>query len=134
MRAGSQVRTGSQLARDRRERDWRRHGERYAAGNIIQHDRFGGGSVMAKGDISLEGCTNLRMLANGTRSVVRYRDEVFRPTVRAYAGVVVPGFLLVQDNARPHVARVCRQFLDDQGIDTIDWPSHSPDMNQIENL
>ncbi|KAG7459480.1 hypothetical protein MATL_G00211130 [Megalops atlanticus] len=48
--------------------------------------------------------------------------------------VVGPGFLLVQDNARPHVARVCRQFLDDEGIDYIDWPSRSPDLNPIENL
>ncbi|TWW74998.1 hypothetical protein D4764_14G0010010 [Takifugu flavidus] len=42
---------------DRRERVWRCRGERYAACNIIQHDRFGGGSAMAWGGISLEGCT-----------------------------------------------------------------------------
>ncbi|KAJ8349712.1 hypothetical protein SKAU_G00248420 [Synaphobranchus kaupii] len=90
---------------DRRERVWRRHGERYAACNIIQHDRFGCGSVMVWGGISLEGRTNIHVLANGTLTAVRYRDEIHRPTVRPYAGAVGPGFLLVQDNARPHVAR-----------------------------
>ncbi|KAJ8348305.1 hypothetical protein SKAU_G00268940 [Synaphobranchus kaupii] len=90
---------------DRRESVWRRRGERYAACNIIQHDWFGGGSVMVWGGISLEGRTNLHVLANGTLTAVRYRDEILRPIVRPYAGAVGPGFLLVQDNARPHVAR-----------------------------
>uniref|UniRef100_A0A3B5KEU4 Tc1-like transposase DDE domain-containing protein n=1 Tax=Takifugu rubripes TaxID=31033 RepID=A0A3B5KEU4_TAKRU len=42
--------------------------------------------------------------------------------------------LLVHDNARHHVARVCKQFLEDEGIDNIDWPPHSPDLNPIEHL
>lgn len=45
---------------------------------------------------------------------------------------VSPGFLLVHDSARPHVARVCRKFLEDEEIDTIDWPPRSPDLNPIE--
>uniref|UniRef100_A0A674NEM2 Tc1-like transposase DDE domain-containing protein n=1 Tax=Takifugu rubripes TaxID=31033 RepID=A0A674NEM2_TAKRU len=42
--------------------------------------------------------------------------------------------LLVHNNARPHVARVCRQFRKDEGINTIDWPPRSPDVNPIEHL
>ncbi|KAB5558818.1 hypothetical protein PHYPO_G00021570 [Pangasianodon hypophthalmus] len=107
---------------------------RYAACNIIQHDWFGGGSVMVWGGISLEGRTDLHMLASGTLIAVRYRDEILRATVRPYTGAVGPGFLLVQDSARPHVARVRWQFLDDEGIDATDWPSGSPELNPIENL
>ncbi|KAJ8395660.1 hypothetical protein AAFF_G00028970 [Aldrovandia affinis] len=87
--------------RDRRERVWRRRGECYAACNIIQHDQFGGGSVIVWGGISLEGRTNLHVLANGTLTAVRYRDEILRLILRPYTGAVGPGFLLVQDNARP---------------------------------
>ncbi|KAI3377208.1 hypothetical protein L3Q82_009119 [Scortum barcoo] len=107
---------------DRRDRVWRRRGERSAACNILQHDRFGSGSVMVWGGISLGGRTALHVLARGSLTAIRYRDEILRPLVRPYAGAVGPGFLLMQDNARPHVAGVCQQFLQDEGIDAMDWP------------
>ncbi len=50
------------------ERVWRNRGERYAACNIVQHDWFGGGSVMVWGGISIEGRTDLYRLNNGTLS------------------------------------------------------------------
>ncbi|KAI4883806.1 hypothetical protein NFI96_002423 [Prochilodus magdalenae] len=113
---------------ERRDRLWRRRGECCAACNIIQHDWFGGGSVMVWGGISLEGRTDL------TDTAIKYQDEILRPVVRPYTGAVGPGFLLVHNNARPHVASVCRQFLENEGIDTIDWPTGSPDLNPIEHL
>ena len=119
---------------DRRERVWRSQGECYAACNIVQHDRVGGGSVMVPGVISMEGRTDLYRLENGSLTAIRYRDEILEPMVRPYAGAVGPGFLLMHDNVRPHVARVCRQYLVDEGIDTIEWPSWSPDLNPIEHL
>uniref|UniRef100_A0AAR2M1S6 Tc1-like transposase DDE domain-containing protein n=1 Tax=Pygocentrus nattereri TaxID=42514 RepID=A0AAR2M1S6_PYGNA len=119
---------------DRRDRVWRRRGERSAACNILQHDWFGSGSVMVWGGISLEGCTALHVLARGSLTAIRYRDEILRPLVRPYAGAVGPGFLLIQDNARPHVAGVCQQFLQDEGIEAMDWPARSPDLNPIEHI
>uniref|UniRef100_A0AAR2JQW1 Transposase Tc1-like domain-containing protein n=1 Tax=Pygocentrus nattereri TaxID=42514 RepID=A0AAR2JQW1_PYGNA len=119
---------------DRPDRVWRRRGERSAACNILQHDRFGSGSVMVWGGISLEGRTALHVLARGSLTAIRYRDEILRPLVRPYADVVGPGFLLMQDNARPHVAGVCQQFLQDEGIEAMDWPARSPDLNPIEHI
>ncbi|KAI4888917.1 hypothetical protein NFI96_005924 [Prochilodus magdalenae] len=119
---------------DRCDRLWRHSGECYAACNTIQHDRFGGGPVMVWGGISLEGRTDLYRLDNGTLTAIRYQDEILGPVVKPYAGAVGPGFLLVHNNARPHVARVCRQFLENEGIDTIDWPTGSPGLNSIEHL
>ncbi|KAI4875579.1 hypothetical protein NFI96_005466 [Prochilodus magdalenae] len=40
----------------------------------------------------------------------------------------------MQDNAGPHVAGVCQQFLQDEGIGAMDWPARSPDLNPIEHI
>ncbi|KAK3539034.1 hypothetical protein QTP86_023626 [Hemibagrus guttatus] len=70
---------------------------------ITNHDLFAGGSVMVWGGISIEGCTDLYRLDNGTLTAIRYRDEIPGPIVRPYTGAVGPGFLLLHDNVRPHV-------------------------------
>ncbi len=83
--------------------------------------------------IAEESHTDLYVLANCTRTVM-YWDEILRAAVRSFTGAVGCGFLLVPDNVQPHVTRVCGEFLDDEGIDAIDWPSHSPNLNPIQNL
>jgi transposase len=39
----------------------------------------------------------------------------------------------MHDNAR-HVAQVVSRYLHDVGINTVDWPVRSPDLNPIEHL
>lgn len=38
------------------------------------------------------------------------------------------------DNAPTHTAHIVRRALDEMGIETMDWPPVSPDLNPIENL
>ena len=40
----------------------------------------------------------------------------------------------MHDNARPHVARTCRQFLNRNNVNVLLWPAVSPDMNLIEHI
>ena len=44
------------------------------------------------------------------------------------------GMGLQHDNARPHVARICRQFLNRNNVNILPWPAVSPDMNPIEHI
>ena len=42
--------------------------------------------------------------------------------------------ILVHDNARPHVARICQQFLNRNNVNVLPWPAVSPDMSPIEHI
>ena len=39
----------------------------------------------------------------------------------------------MHDNARPHVTRICRQFLNRNNVNILPWPALSPDMNLNEH-
>ena len=41
--------------------------------------------------------------------------------VRPYAGVIVDAFILMQDNACSHTARMSLTFLYDEGITVMNW-------------
>ena len=60
-------------------------GERYAECTFVETDRFGGGSFMVWGGVSLKGRTELHVMAAGTLTAVRYRNEIFDPIVRPFA-------------------------------------------------
>ena len=117
---------------DGRRRVWRVPGERCADCCVTKHDRFGGGSVMVWAGISIDGKTDLYVIA-GNISDVRYRDEILHHIVRPYAGAVGDSFILMNDNARPHRARVVTDYLENETIERMEWPSCSPDMNPIEH-
>ena len=106
---------------DGRRRVWRMPGERYADCCVTEHDRFGGGSVMVWAGIIIDGKTDLHVIA-GNLSDVRYRDEILHPIVRPYAGAVGDGFILMDDNARPHRARVVTDYLENDTVERMEWP------------
>lgn len=119
---------------DGRRRVWRTQGERFSDCCIAEHDRFGGGSVMAWGGISYDGRTDLYVINNGTLTGLRYRDEILERFVLPYAGAIGDGFVLMDDNARPHRANVVNAYLETAGIDRMYWPAKSPDLNPIEHV
>lgn len=119
---------------DRRVRVYRRPGERYAQCNFVENIRHGGGSVMFWGGISLGGRTELVALRRGNINAVRYISDILEPHVVPYAENFGAGFILMQDNARPHTARVTEDFLRRENIETMNWAANSPDLNPIEHV
>jgi hypothetical protein len=43
-------------------------------------------------------------------------------------------YLLQQDNDPKHKSRVAQQFISNEVLEMIDWPSNSPDVNPVDNL
>ncbi|OAA34640.1 Transposase, Tc1-like protein [Metarhizium rileyi] len=52
--------------------------------------------------------------------------------------IVEPGLIFAQDNASTHSARIVQDWLRswaiENGLEVVDWPAYSPDLNPIENL
>ena len=116
---------------DGRRRVYRRRGERFTDACVLERDRFGGDPVMVWGRISL-GLKSPLIVIAGNLTCVRYRDEILRPVAVPF--VQQHYLIFQQDNARPHVARVCKDFLDNHSINPLDWPPYSPYLSPIEHL
>ena len=110
---------------------YRRHGEGFADPCIFERDRYGGGSVMVWGGILL-GVKSPLIVVPGNLTAVRYRDESLRPV--AVPLVQQHQMTIQHDNARPHVARVCQDFLANNNLVPLDWPPYSPYLSPIEHL
>ena len=46
----------------------------------------------------------------------------------------ISGFFFIDDNASSHTAKIVKSWKKKNGIKTPRWPSHSPDINIIENV
>lgn len=119
---------------DGRERMWRYPGERYHPANFTETVAYGGGSVMVWGGICLGVRTELVVIENGSLNAFRYLTEILEQHVMPFAPFVGDGFIFMHDNARPHTARVVRDYLQEVGITQMQWPARSPDMNPIEHV
>jgi hypothetical protein len=88
---------------------------------------------MVWGGISYDGSTDLYVIRNGSLTGIAYRDEILAPIVRPYPGAIGDDFILMDDNARPHRARIVNEYIQQETIERMDWPANSPDLNLIEH-
>ncbi len=92
-----------------RQRVWRRVGERFADVNVVDRVVHCGSGVMVWAGVCFGQRTQVHFI-DSILNAQRYRDEILRP-------IIVPFFhnhhlMFQHDNARPHVVRICTQFLE----------------------
>ena len=76
---------------------------------------------------------DLHVIDNGTLTALTYVNKILDVYVRPYAGAVGENFILMDDNARAHRARITNQYLEQATIVRMEWPARSPDLNPIEH-
>jgi hypothetical protein len=97
--------------RDVRIRVYRRRNERFSSSCVQEVNSYDGDSVM---------------------TAVRYRDEILQTHLMHVFDR--QSELFQQDNSRPHTARLTMDYLEQNNINVLPWPSKSVDLNPIEHL
>ena len=68
----------------------------------------------------------------GNLRAVRYRDEILQPHLMHV--IDRQRELFQQENVRSHTGRLSMDYLEQNSIIVLPWPSKSPDLNPIELL
>ncbi|GFU99660.1 transposable element Tcb2 transposase [Trichonephila clavipes] len=100
---------------------WREQRTRYHQSNTVERHSYRGGGILVWAGISLGGHTDLHVFHGGTVTGLSYRDEILDPYVRPYAAAIGNDFILMDDNARPHRARIVEEYLEDHGLERMEW-------------
>ena len=90
--------------------------------------------VMFWGAITIFG-TGCLVPVDGTMNAQKYIDILethLIPLADTLFGTTP--WKLLQDGARCHTAATTKVYMEQQGIQCVDWCSYSPDMNPIENV
>ena len=102
---------------------------------MLDTTAFGGGGVTVCGCFFFDCKLDLYVL-DGNLTGQTYRDNVLAPRVVPYFDnhALADRPMFMDDNARPHIARIVQHCLQQEVDQTIRWPAMSPDMNPIEHV
>ena len=74
---------------------------------------------------------------DGTMDQNQYLEVLknhFIPELRAAEEQFEWEWVLMQDNAPCHTARMIKKYLSDEGVTMLEWPPYSPDLNPIKKI
>lgn len=93
--------------------------------------QMGGGSIMVHGAISSDGNFVVNIINERVSGIV-YKHLLVK--VIASFPKLKDGYILQHDGAPAHRCKLVKSFLTESGVEVLQWPPHSPDLNIIEYL
>ncbi|CAF3466931.1 unnamed protein product [Rotaria sp. Silwood2] len=112
-------------------RVWKKRGENYYV-STIKHPI----KIHAWGCFSNKGFGKLFLFTRTLNSKLMCKIYKYGlvPSTKKWFGDNNTNWSLLKDNDPKHTSKMCKRFKVDNGVQSLPWPSQSPDCNPIENV
>jgi len=125
----------NRLGSDGREWVWKKPGTALKEQHVKGTLKFGGGNLMMWGCMTAQG-VGFACRIEGRMDAELYcrilQDELLQ-TVEYY-GLNRDQLIFQQDNDPKHTSRLASKWFEDNGVEVLEWPAQSSDLNPIEHL